>query len=347
MTNEPQIPVRFHLSLNVSDLPRAVTFFESILGVPAAKQRVDYAKFELDSPPLVFSLEPRSPSEHGSLNHAGFRFADTAALVEAQRRLEAAGISTEREEGVECCYARQTKFWVNDLDRRLWEFYVLEGDIDHRGAGQPLEAMLGQAVEPAEPVRQPVVWEHRMGSPFSLPSEPCDEIRLRGTFNVPTSDEQIADVLRQVHAALKPGGLVQLHILTSEVAIPGEIKLGGPAAHVRHAPVRQTLMNALKGAGFANIALTTFRSGACFQFAGQPLRETKIVARRLLDSTPEMATLVYKGPFATVTDDEGFIWQRGVPSCIHRSHWESLKLAGIADLFTEVPDVAPLAKCGG
>ena len=346
MPTTSPIPVRFHLSLNVSDLPRAVTFFESVLGVPAAKQRADYAKFELDSPPLVFSLQPRSPVEHGSLNHAGFRFADTASLVEAQRRLEAAGVSTQREEGVECCYARQTKFWVHDLDQRLWEFYVLEGDLDHRGAGQSLDAMIGHeaAVQIAE---QPVVYEHRMGSPFSLPTEPCDEIRLRGTFNVPTTDDQIIDVLRQVHEALKPGGMVQLHILTAEEAIPSEVQLGGPAAHVKHTPVRQSLMRALESAGFANIALTTFRSGACFQFAGLPLRETKIVARRLQEPSTEMATLVYKGPFAMITDDEGFTWRRGVPSSVRRSHWESLKLSGVTDMFTEFPDVAPLAKCGG
>src|SRR5436190_6466978 len=126
-------PVRFHLSLNVSNVDTAVAYFERVFGQPAAKKRADYAKFELDQPPLVLSLEPRSPAQHGSLNHIGFRFADAQSLVDAQRRIETAGIRTDREEGVECCYAKQTKFWVNDFDNRLWEFYVLEGDIDHRG----------------------------------------------------------------------------------------------------------------------------------------------------------------------------------------------------------------------
>src|SRR3954451_23217588 len=101
------LPVRFHLSLNVSDIETAVAYFERVFGRPAAKRRSDYAKFELDSPPLVLSLEPRSPAMHGSLNHVGFRFADSASLVEVQRRLEEAGIQTQREDGVECCYARQ------------------------------------------------------------------------------------------------------------------------------------------------------------------------------------------------------------------------------------------------
>ena len=136
---------RFHLSLNVSSIERVASFLQLVLGVAPAKLRADYAKFELDSPPLVLSLEPNSPQESGSLNHLGFRFGSTADLLNAQQRIEAAGISTQREEGVECCYAKQTKFWVHDPDQRLWEFYVLEGDLEHRGGGQTLEQMVGDS----------------------------------------------------------------------------------------------------------------------------------------------------------------------------------------------------------
>lgn len=172
--------VRFHLSLNVSNLPKAVAFLEGVLGVPVAKQRADYAKFELDSPPLVLSLEPRLPTSYGSLNHLGFRFPDSQSLVEAQSRLELAGVATQREDGVECCYSKQTKFWVHDLDQRLWEFYTLDEDLDHRGAGQSLEEMVGEEAAAAiVRLDVPDVWEHRMYDPFSPPSTPCDEIRLR------------------------------------------------------------------------------------------------------------------------------------------------------------------------
>ena len=50
--------VRFHLSLNVADLPRSVAFYRKLFGIEPAKQRPDYAKFEPDNPPLVLSLEP-------------------------------------------------------------------------------------------------------------------------------------------------------------------------------------------------------------------------------------------------------------------------------------------------
>ena len=69
---------------------------------------------------------------------------------------------TKREEGVECCYARQTKFWAHDPDGNLWEVYTFDGDIDHRGAGQSEEVVLATTT----PRRaEPVVWEHRMNEP--------------------------------------------------------------------------------------------------------------------------------------------------------------------------------------
>ena len=95
--------IRFHLSLNVSDLGRAVSFYRTLFGIEPAKLRRDYAKFELDDPPLVLSLEPTLRAVGGPLNHVGFRMADAKTLVAFQERLEKGGIRSQREEGVECC----------------------------------------------------------------------------------------------------------------------------------------------------------------------------------------------------------------------------------------------------
>jgi len=346
MPSEPQ-SVRFHLSVNVSDLGKSVNFFQALFGKTPAKQQSDYAKFELDDPPLVFSLEPHAPIGRGALNHAGFRFPDSEKLVEAQKRLEMAGIPCQREEGVECCYARQTKFWTNDPDGGLWEFYVLEGDLEHRGQGQSLEQMIGtRAAESLLVARQPVMWEHRMGSPFELPQKPCDEILLRGTFNLPTSPNAISGMLKRTRDALVPGGKVCLHMLTCEEALCEAPVLPGPASYVKHVPVRTELMQALEEAGFQDIELTTFRAGACFEFKGHPLRETKIEARRPLPASEEMCTVLFKGPFKEVIDDAGTIWQRGEATVVSGEKWTALKESSFADLFVELPAVAAVGRCG-
>ena len=123
----------FHVSLNVRDLGRAVAFYEALFGVAPAKSRPDYAKFEVADPPLVLSLEPARKADGANLNHLGLRMTAVETLVEIQRRLEELGYSTRRENGVACCYAKQTKFWVRDPDGRRWEVYILEEDLDYRG----------------------------------------------------------------------------------------------------------------------------------------------------------------------------------------------------------------------
>jgi catechol 2,3-dioxygenase-like lactoylglutathione lyase family enzyme len=123
----------FHLSLDVTDLPRSVEFFRLLLGCEPAKLKPDYAKFEPGEPAVVLSLEKRDKLVTGRLNHAGIRVGTAEELVAIQRRLEEGGVRTRRENGVECCYAKQSKFWATDPDGTLWEVYVMEGDIQHRG----------------------------------------------------------------------------------------------------------------------------------------------------------------------------------------------------------------------
>jgi catechol 2,3-dioxygenase-like lactoylglutathione lyase family enzyme len=337
-------PVRFHLSINVSELGKSVRFFEALFGKKPAKQRSDYAKFELDDPPLVLSLEPHAPAGRGALNHAGFRFPDSAKLVEAQRRLEMAGIHTQREEGVECCYARQTKFWVNDPDGGLWEFYVLEGDIDHRGAGQAIEVVT------AVDAPRTRTWEHRLGQPLVVPAESgvgsLDEVRLTGSFNVPVEPDDMLRFLKEVRTALRPGGSLLLHILTAQAPLSSAPRLPGGAGAVKFVPVCGDLLDTLEAAGFADMQLTTFRSRACFEHEGIALRETRIACHRPATSGGEVCTVVYKGPFAEVTDDEGHTWRRGQKTSIPLARWEALQRTPIADQFVELPSETVVGACG-
>src|SRR5690606_1603100 len=132
-----------------------------------------------------------------NLNHLGFRMATAAELVECQRRLEIAGIKTQREEGVECCYAKQTKFWVHDPDGNLWEVYTFDGDLEHRGAGQLPEKVLQPAGQSTLAHANPAdlksastpaaaIWTHRLGQPIAanlpLLNSTVDRAFLQGSL---------------------------------------------------------------------------------------------------------------------------------------------------------------------
>jgi catechol 2,3-dioxygenase-like lactoylglutathione lyase family enzyme len=237
---------KFHASLNVSDLDRSVAFYRVLFGLEPAKVKSNYAKFELAEPPLVLSLIPGRPVNGGHLNHAGLRVRTSEELVEIQHRLEAAGVTTRREDGVACCYARQTKFWVTDPDRALWEIYVFHEDLDDddhdhgdvmqtstsgqqdareaRDAGQATAQASAQATVQATVAQRsaPLTWEHRLMDdvPARIPHDDNSvaEIRLEGTINADPAAPHRAGLLADAYRVLKPGA--EVHVTASPVMRP-------------------------------------------------------------------------------------------------------------------------------
>jgi catechol 2,3-dioxygenase-like lactoylglutathione lyase family enzyme len=326
--------VRFHLSLNVSDLARSVAFYRALFDRDPAKQRDDYAKFEVDDPPLVLSLEPAGRGVGGALNHLGFRLPDPASLVEMQRRLEQAGIRSQREEGVECCYARQTKFWVTDPDNTLWEFYVLEGDLDHRGAGQTREEMLPPAV-----VEEDVSWEHRLSMPVPravpLADNTAAEVRLRGSFNAALSESEQQRLLAEARRVLRPGGKLLIHVLVADRPLEKLQTLPGLAALVQAVPVDGELLRAVAEAGFVGLSLQKFGSAPCFRQEAVEMRELLLAAYQPVVDSPEGHQVVlYRGPFAQVVDDKGHVYPRGERVVVSARTAEQLGQGPYAEHFT-------------
>jgi len=306
-------PTRFHLSMNVTDLNKSVAFFRVLLGIEPAKLRPDYAKFEPADPPLVLSLEPaREVLTGGALNHVGFRLPDAKSLVAMQERLERAGIRSEREEGVECCYARQTKFWAYDPDRTLWEIYTFDGDIEHRGAGQAHERVAPAAGGVA---LEPKVWEHRMTQPVpaSLPlaDASLDEVRLRGSFNMPMAADEKDRLVRESLRVLRPGGKLFVHVLTGDKPFEGNPELPGPASAVQHVPLQSEPVELLTKAGLVGIRMAKFDAKPCFERKGVAMRELQLEGFKGTGGNGAAASILYKGPQRQVSDDAGNVYLRG------------------------------------
>ena len=123
---------RVQLALNVSDLDQAIEFYSKLFGTPPNKRFPDYANFAIVDPPLKLVLIEKADerSTAGALNHLGVEVESAGAVVSAEERLTASGLTTMTEDKVACCYALQDKVWVDDPDGAGWEVYTVLSDVD-------------------------------------------------------------------------------------------------------------------------------------------------------------------------------------------------------------------------
>jgi predicted enzyme related to lactoylglutathione lyase len=128
--------LRPHLALTVSEVERAIPFYEALFGVAPEKVRPGYAKFSLAEPALNFTLNEGERQGLGAFNHAGIQVASTDDVLRARERLVAAGLAAFDEMDTTCCYARQDKIWVRDPDGTPWEVFATHEDADQPGTGR-------------------------------------------------------------------------------------------------------------------------------------------------------------------------------------------------------------------
>lgn len=117
--------MRPHVSINVKDVGKSVEFYKTIFGLSPQKQTLDYAKFDLKSPALNFSMQ--SGGEISRVSHFGIEVDSADEVMKWQKTLTEKGVVKLVESDSKCCFARQDKVWFTDPDGNEWEvFYVYE-----------------------------------------------------------------------------------------------------------------------------------------------------------------------------------------------------------------------------
>lgn len=293
-------PTKFHLAVNVSDLSRAVRFYAALFNLAPAKQHADYAKFEVERPPVIFSLVPQNAGTGGSLTDLRLPVASRVEFEDTLRRVRAAG--------AEVTELDANRAMIRDFDSARWHLFVT--------GTEPLEVQ-----HPALPTHEPEPprsWEHRVMQPFSgtipLPDRSVAEVKLEGTFNSALTFVERTRLLAEVQRILKPGGRVHVHGLVANLPISELPQLPGVAALVKQVPEEREPIGELEFAGFVKIRITKLSAQPVFLFGEFEFREMKLIAH-----APSLATVhdaatcevIYTGPFLQIVTHRRQIFTRG------------------------------------
>jgi catechol 2,3-dioxygenase-like lactoylglutathione lyase family enzyme len=137
MSSETVLALKAHLAINVRNVEQSIAFYRKMFGIEPSKVRRGYAKFDVQNPPLNFTLNEVPFKEAGALAHMGIQVASTADVLSVRQRWAEAGLITRDEMQTDCCYAKQDKTWVHDPDGNEWEvFVVLEDNLPEKASQQ-------------------------------------------------------------------------------------------------------------------------------------------------------------------------------------------------------------------
>src|SRR3954469_262153 len=104
--------LKAHLAINVKNVEQSVEFYKKMFGIGPSKVRTGYAKFDVATPPLNFTLNEVPFESSGALSHLGIQVATSDDVAAMKSRWEEHGLVPRDELQTTCCYALQDKAWV-------------------------------------------------------------------------------------------------------------------------------------------------------------------------------------------------------------------------------------------
>jgi len=122
--------LKAHVAIKVRSVEASVGFYRKMFGIEPMKVREGYAKFDVQNPPLNFSLNQDQFNGSGALSHLGIQVSSTGDVLAIRQRWAEAGLLPREEMQTACCYALQDKAWVRDPDGNEWEVFAVLANIE-------------------------------------------------------------------------------------------------------------------------------------------------------------------------------------------------------------------------
>ena len=84
--------LKAHLAINVKDVSNSIEFYKKMFGIEPSKGRTGYAKFDVQTPPLNFTLNQVPFDGAGALSHLGVQVGSSADVVAMKSFWEEQGL---------------------------------------------------------------------------------------------------------------------------------------------------------------------------------------------------------------------------------------------------------------
>src|SRR5229473_1075879 len=91
-----------HVAIFVQDLAKSLAFYRALFGVEPVKVRTGYAKFDVASPPLNFTLNEAEHAGRGALSHLGIQVNTTGDVLAVRQQWQERGLVPRDEMQTEC-----------------------------------------------------------------------------------------------------------------------------------------------------------------------------------------------------------------------------------------------------
>jgi len=156
---------------------------------------------------------------------------------------------------------------------------------------------------------------------------------------VDSSDKQ--QLFRELFRVLKPGGRAVISDIVSDEPVPLNMQNDAElwSGCISGAFQEQEFLSAFSDAGFSGIEVAVYQEKAWQVVQGIEFRSVTVIAYKSpMESCEDYKDAVlYRGPFASVTDDDGHVYQRGQRTKVCRSTFQRIEKDPYRKSFILVP----------